>query len=189
MASEFGMSVEDVIVLAHRLRDYAVQRPSDTLADSTVHQFLAAFSQRRDSMLRGRHGALEKAQTRRKLTPTESAEMRALESVFYPATPRSRSRKGRGKSQQSASGNQAPKTDQTNPRRRQSSLRGDPGVGKTKLGPAQGTLYPSNERPDPSGGAEASEESSCRPGAEYDIHPWHNGAVYLMGHPGSGRRR
>lgn len=288
MASEYGLAVDDVVTLAHTLRDYGVRSAADVLAETTVRQFKGAFSRQRTSQLRGRYEALTAAQTRRNLARTEAVELRALESVFYPATPRSGSRRKRGKPRSGGaagltetSGLSQPKNQRHTPRRRAESTSDAPisvrglaeGVGlptayifnlandfgaqllsHTDIVPAAiaslirrrhsrassrrmlmryerfvleqavAPLTPAeleefyelkeifepplgapghpvdrNEgRPTTNAprsnqasndGAATISEAQLRPGAEYDISPWHRRGERLMGHPGSGRRR
>lgn len=284
MANEHALSVGEVVTLAHILRDERVRNASDVLAESTVRQLKGAFSLRRSSILRGRYEALATAQTRRKLTRSENAELKALENVFYPACPRSRSRSKQRKSQPGSDG-RAVETSKRTPRRVTRNRGGSEIQVSMPLGllaeevglptpyilnlanclgaqlkkhtdvvpdsvaalirnrhshassgrmrmqylqyleqeavsPLTGTdleklcqlkeifeppagaletpvdengahLSATGPRSERSGMSDpgALAERHRRPGIEYDIQPWHRGSEYLMGHPGSGRRR
>ena len=264
MASEYGLAVDDVVTLAHTLRDYGVRSAADVLAETTVRQFKGAFSRQRTSQLRGRYEALTAAQARRKLARTEAVELRALESVFYPAAPRSGSRRKRGKPQRRADSTSGtsitvgglaegvglptayifnlandfgaqllshtdivPAAIASLIRRRHSRassrrmlMRYERFVLEQAVAPltpaeleefyelkeifepplgAPGHPVDRNEgRPTTNaprsnqasnGGAATISEAQLRPGAKYDISPWHRRGERLMGHPGSGRRR
>lgn len=260
MASEYGLAVDDVVTLAHTLRDYGVRSAADVLAETTVRQFKGAFSRQRTSQLRGRYEALTAAQARRKLALTEVVELRALESVFYPATPRSGSRRKRGKPQRRADSTSGtsitvgglaegvglptayifnlandfgaqllshtdivPAAIASLIRRRHSRassrrmlMRYERFVLEQAVAPLTSTeleeYYELKEIFEPPGhpvdrdegrptanalrinqasddAAATISEAQRRPGAEYDISPWHRRGARLMGHPGSGRRR